>query len=129
MSFPITAPTAAVLTLIYVPLMFAIIKLRTKAGIGLGEGGSPRILEAIRRQANFVENVPLALILMALAEAGGSNATVLKACAVVLVLARLIHPFGIRVDAPSHPARIVGAVATTCVLLVLTLLLILQFFA
>jgi uncharacterized membrane protein YecN with MAPEG domain len=124
MSFPITAPTAALLTLIYVPLTLAVIKTRTKAGIGLGEGGNALILEAVRRQANFVENVPLALILMALAEAGGANATMLKACAVVL-----IHPFGIRVDAPSHPARIVGAVATTGVLLVLTVVLAVQFFA
>lgn len=129
MSFPINAPTAALLTLIYVPLTLAVIKTRTKAGIGLGEGGNALILEAVRRQANFVENVPLALILMALAEAGGANATMLKACAVVLVLARLIHPFGIRVDAPSHPARIVGAVATTGVLLVLTVVLAVQFFA
>lgn len=127
MTFPITAPFAAALTLVFIVLTQLVIFARQKARVGLGDGGSPLVLQAMRRQANFVENVPLTLLLMALAEAGGAGAMLLTACGLVLLLARLIHPFGIRADAPAHPARIGGAVATTGVQLVLVVLLLSRF--
>ncbi len=129
MTFPITSPFAAALTLLFVVLTFAVIKTRQAAKVGLGDGGNPLVLQAMRRQANFVENVPLTLLLMALAEAGGTGATLLTLCGSALLLARLIHPFGIKVGADAQPARIIGAVVTTLVQLVLAVLLIFHRFA
>ena len=129
MTFAITAPYAAILTLILVTLTQLVIFARQKAKVGLGDGGNPTVLQAMRRQANFVENVPLTLLLMALAEAGGSGATILNLCGAALVVARLIHPFGISADKQVHPARIIGSVATTAVQLVLIVALALQHFA
>lgn len=129
MTFPITAPFAAALTLIFIVLTFAVIFARQKAKVGLGDGGNPLVLQAMRRQANFVENVPLTLLLMALAEAGGSGATLLTLCGSALLLARLIHPFGIKPEAAAHPARIIGATVTNLVQLVLAVSLILHRFA
>ena len=128
MTFAITAPYAAALTLILIALTQLVVVARQKAHVGLGDGGSPLVLQAMRRQANFVENIPLTLLLMALAEAGGAGVMLLNLCGSALVLARLIHPFGIRAAAPAHPARIVGSVATTGVQLVLVVALALQFF-
>jgi uncharacterized membrane protein YecN with MAPEG domain len=129
MSFSQTAPYAALLTLIFITLNLLAIRARGKTTIALGDRGDDKLLEASRRQMNFVENVPLALILMGLAEAGGSGGTVLNGAGVVLVIARLVHPFGITVANASHPLRIGGAVATTGVQLVLAVILLLQFFA
>ena len=129
MTFAITAPYAAVLTLIFIVLTQLVIRTRINAKVGLGDGGIPAVLQAVRRQGNFVENVPLTLLLMALAEAGGSGALVLNLCGGVLVVARLIHPFGIRIEAPTHPARLIGAVATLAVQLVLVVALLLHHFA
>lgn len=126
MTLPVTAFYAALLTLIYIVLVQLVIRTRLQVKVGLGDNGNDAVLQAVRRQGNFVENVPLAIVLMALAEAGGSGALLLNLCGIVLVAARLIHPFGIDVDRPSHPARILGAVATTAVLLVLAVTLILQ---
>ncbi|MBC7477113.1 MAG: MAPEG family protein [Pseudorhodobacter sp.] len=126
MTLPVTAFYAALLTLIYIVLVQLVIRTRLQVKVGLGENGNDAVLQAVRRQGNFVENVPLAIVLMALAEAGGSGALLLNLCGIVLVAARLIHPFGIDVGRPSHPARILGAVATTAVLLVLAVTLILQ---
>lgn len=129
MTYPITAPFAAALTLIFLVLTFAVIKSRQSAQVGLGDGGNATVLQAMRRQANFVENVPLTLILMALAEATGVGAMILTACGAALLLARLIHPFGIKVGADAHPARIVGSVVTNLVQLALALLLFFYSFA
>ncbi len=129
MTFPITAPFAAGLTLIFIVLTQLVIFARQKARIGLGDGGSPIVLQAMRRQANFVENVPLTLLLMALAEAGGAGALLLTGCGAALLAARLIHPFGIKAGADAHPARLTGAVLTTIVQLVLVVSLLLQRFA
>ena len=125
MTFPQTALFAALLTVIFIALTQLVIFARQRAKVGLGDGGSATVLQAMRRQANFVENVPLTLLLMALAEAQGTNTLLLTALGWTLVAARLIHPFGIRADAPAHPARIAGAVATTAVQIVLVVLLLL----
>lgn len=129
MTFAITASYAAALTLIFVALTQLVIRARGKTDVPLGDGNQPRLLEASRRQMNFVENVPMALILMLLAEAGGASAFWLNIAGVVLVLARLVHPFGITVATPAHPLRIAGAVATTAVQLGLVVILTMQYFA
>lgn len=129
MTFPITAPFAAALTLIFIILTYAVILVRAKSGIGLGDGGNIQLLTRMRQQANFAENVPLTLVLMALAEAGGAGPTLLTLCGAALVLARLVHPFGIKPEAATHPARIFGATVTTLVQLVLVAVLFLHRFA
>src|SRR6187549_954908 len=98
-----TAPYAAILTLILITLNLLAISARGKTTISLGDRGDDRLLEASRRQMNFVENVPLALILMALAEGGGASSLVLNIAGIVLVISRLVHPFGITVARQSHP--------------------------
>ncbi len=128
MTFAITAPYAAALSLLFVVLTLLVIRPRVKQHIGLGDGGSVPLLAAIRRQANFVENVPLTLLLMALAEAGGAGEMTLNLSGAALLIARLIHPFGILPDRPAHPARLFGAVLTTLVQLAMVVLLAMQYF-
>lgn len=129
MSFAITAPYAAALTLIFVALTQLVIRARVQNKVPLGDGGNITVLLAMRRQANFAENVPLALLLLAFAEGGGAGATVLNGLGLALLAARLVHPFGIRANNPGHPARIAGAVTTTGVQLILVALIAVQHFA
>ncbi len=129
MTFAITAPYAAALMLILFVLTQLVIRERGKTDIPLGDGNAPRLLEASRRQMNFVEQVPMALILMMLAEACGTGALWLNIAGGVLVVARLVHPFGITVTTPAHPLRIGGAVATNAVQLGLVIALGLHFFS
>jgi uncharacterized protein len=126
---PITALYASILTVLAFVLAQHVIKTRGRTTITLGDRGDDRLLEASRRQMNFVENVPLTLILMLLAEAGGAASTHLHIAGAVLVAARLIHPFGITVTRAAHPLRIGGAVATNLVQLGLIVLLMMQQFA
>ena len=126
---PITALYASILTVIAFVLAQHVIRTRGRTTITLGDRGDDRLLEASRRQMNFVENVPLTLILMLLAEAGKAAPTYLHITGVALVAARLIHPFGITVTRAAHPLRIGGAVATNVVQFGLIILLVMQHFA
>ncbi len=129
MTFAITAPYAAVLTVIVFVLTQLVIRARARTTITLGDKGDDHLLEASRRQMNFVENVPIALILMILAEAGGASALTLHIAGGALVIARLVHPFGITIARGNHPARIAGGVVTGLVQLGLAVLLLKQYFA
>jgi uncharacterized protein len=126
---PITALYASILAVLALVLTQHVIKTRSRTTISLGDRGDDRLLEASRRQMNFVENVPMTLILMLLAEAGGAIPAYLHVAGAALVVARLIHPFGITVARATHPLRIVGAVATNLVQLGLIVLLMMQHFA
>lgn len=69
--FPVTALYAGLSALLFVILAVRIPPLRYKAKAGIGDGGDPKLAAAVRVHGNFCENVPLALIVMALAEANG----------------------------------------------------------
>ena len=117
MTFQITSAYAAVLGLVAVFLSFHVIQMRAKSGVSLFDGGNATLAERIRRHGNFTEYVPLALILMACAEAGGASSTWLHAIGGILLVSRLIHPFGIKHDNGSAPARIIGAAGTQIAML------------
>ena len=117
MTFQITSAYAAVLGLVAIFLSFHVIQLRAKTKISLLDGDNTALAERIRRHGNFVEYVPLALILMACAEAGGATPPWLHAVGGILVVSRLIHPFGIKHDNGSAPARIIGASGTQLAML------------
>lgn len=129
MTFAITAPYAAFLAILFVILSYLVSSARSKTIIALGDKGDDRLLEASRRQMNFVENVPFTLLLMMLAEAGGASAMALNSAGIVLVVARLVHPFGITVTKVVHPVRIAGTLSTQAVQLAMVVVLVLQHFA
>ncbi|MGI9379312.1 MAG: MAPEG family protein, partial [Methyloligellaceae bacterium] len=64
----VTPVYAGFLTLIFVFLSFRVIQFRRTARIALGDAGDRELFRRCRVQANFTEYVPLALILMGLAE-------------------------------------------------------------
>jgi uncharacterized protein len=82
-----------------------------------GDGGNPEMAAIIRRHANLTEYVPLALILLGLAETSGLSAWWTHALGGLLVVSRLVHPFGISVSNPGSPLRIAGTVGTHIVTL------------
>ena len=117
MTFQITSVYAAVLGLVAIFLSFQVIQMRAKTKISLLDGDNNALKECIRRHGNFIEYVPLALILMALAEGGGATPGWLHTIGGVLLVSRLIHPFGIKYDNGAAPARIIGAAGTQIAML------------
>ena len=118
MTFPITALYASALAILAIVLSIRVSLMRGTAKVALGDGGNPILTERIRQHSNLVENAPLALILLALAEAQGTSPLWLHLSGGILLASRLIHPLGIRHDQPANPVRIVGSVGTTTAMLI-----------
>ncbi len=73
---------------------------------------------AQRGQGNFIEYVPLAVILIGLTEMHGSPAWLIHALGITLVVARLLHPFGLSSEFELRLPRFLGATATWLVIAV-----------
>ena len=95
-SIPIvTALYAALLGLLAAALTVRVILQRVKTGVQAGDGGNADLAQAIRAHANLVEQAPLALLLIALAEATGSPAVAIHGLGAALVIARLANAWGL----------------------------------
>jgi len=72
-----------------------------------------------RVQSNFVENVPLALVLLLVLELTGVASQVLHVFGALLLLARLLHAWGMsRTEGANYP-RLIGAQGTFLLLSVM----------
>ena len=69
--------------LIMAYLGFKIGSLRGSTGISIFWGDNMEVAVAMRRHANFTENIPMALVLMPLVELNGGNAIFLHVIGVV----------------------------------------------
>ncbi len=114
----ITTLYAGVLGLILIGVSFPAGMLRGKLNISVGDGGNPDLLLAMRRQANFVEWVPFALILIGALELDHVRPVAVHILGATLVFARLFHAFGIKKDNMKVPARFIGAMGTMLIVLV-----------
>ena len=108
MLFQTTAYYAIPLALMFLVLWFRVTIARSNLQVSIGDGGETRLHERIRQHGNFIEWVPLVLLLMVVAEGNGAGAVWLHISGALLLVGRLIHPFGLTAANPTHPLRIVG---------------------
>lgn len=119
---------ASALTLVYLLLSFNVSRQRRRCQVSLGDGDQPPLRAAMRAHGNFAEYVPLALLLLALDEAAGVAAPWLHAVGGMLLVGRLLHPFGLALPAPNLP-RVLGILLTWLALLLAALLGVMRLFA
>jgi uncharacterized membrane protein YecN with MAPEG domain len=119
----VTAFYAALLTPLFIVLSVRVIATRRETGAPLGDGGSAELLRRMRVQANFAEYVPLALILLGLAESLHTDTWLLHTLGLALIIGRLSHavgvsranePFGFRVVAMALTFTMLVGTALTC---------------
>lgn len=91
---PITSALATLAAVALVGLSVPISAQRFKAKVSLGHGRDKDLECRVRAQANFVEYVPLTLIVLGLAEAGGASTTAITIIAAAVVLGRAAHAWG-----------------------------------
>jgi uncharacterized membrane protein YecN with MAPEG domain len=94
MHFPVTTFYAAILGILLVVLSDLVSRNRKKAKISLGSSGDPILERAVRAHGNFVEYVPLALILLLLLEGQAAAPWMLHALGGTLLAGRLLHVYG-----------------------------------
>jgi len=109
------------LGVILVVLSVMVVRLRFQLRVWLGDGnGTPEhkpLRVAMRAQANFIEYVPLTLLLLAGLGLAGANSRLILGLSVALVISRIAHPIGMYRPAPN-PFRAGGIMLNWVVLLV-----------
>ena len=114
-AIPITAVFTALLALMLVGLSIRVTVLRARKKISFFDGGDPELGRALRVQGNFIEYVPMALLLMAPMEGMGTRHWLVYSFGALLLAARFAHAWGLY--AGIFRARVVGT-STTWFLLV-----------
>ena len=90
----ITAGYTAVLALLYACLSLMVVRLRRRDRVGFGDGGNLNLRNAIRAHAHFAEYVPIIILMAGMLEMSGLAATQIHVLLGTLLVARIIHPFG-----------------------------------
>jgi len=116
-SVSITAFFAAVLALIQVVFTLRVGSYRFANSVSLGDGGDGELLKRMRAHGNFVETVPMALLLLLINEITGMSSDWLYALGATLVVARLLHYAGIAFKVPLL-FRMVGIMGTLLVIVI-----------
>ncbi|NKB99173.1 MAG: hypothetical protein GKR90_11865 [Pseudomonadales bacterium] len=124
----ITLLYAGILGLMSIALSAFPGSMRGKVGVSVGDGGNPELLLAIRRHGNFTEFVPMAIILMALLELNGLGTLTMHIFGGVLVLARILHATGLKLDDITTLGRGLGAGGTALLTVVMSIWAITEFF-
>ncbi len=130
---PITAPIitalyAGILGLIFIGIAVVVGRVRGATGVSIGDGGNADVIVAMRRHANFVEFVPLTLLLIGLLELNGVASGAIHGLGAALVVARLCHAVGYRGDEKLSAFRAIGAMGSTLTLAVASVWAIVVFF-
>jgi len=118
----VTSIIAAVLTIIFIKLSFAVIGLRRKNKVSIGSGGNEDLERAIRAQGNFAEYVPFGIILLACLELNGAPWWLVAITGITLIFGRLIHAVGINQPPPDFSKRVLGMKFTFYTLITLVVL-------
>ena len=124
----VTPIYAALLGLLFVPLTLRVRLYRVKHKVNLGDGDDPELLRIMRGQGNFIETVPLAVILLILMEVLGASNTWLHALGAALVIGRILHYIGLTEMGP-FVGRPVGIFTTLTVYLVASVCILVKLYS
>ena len=120
MNIPITLMYASVMAVFALVLSFRAGSARGKAGVSIlfGDPVNMELAEKVRGHQNFLEYVPMLLILFGAIEASGGSSMFLYVVGDLLIVARIAHAIGLKHDNMAHPGRLVGAGGTALLTLV-----------
>jgi hypothetical protein len=124
LSFPVnTVLFAGIPGLMKVCLGLRVTLYRMRMSISLGDRDDETMLRRIRADANFSENVPMALILLMLIEMLHATSLAIFVLGIVLVIGRLLHWLGLSGNAEPFN-RVTGMVMTWGVIAVASVMAI-----
>lgn len=89
-----------------------VIRLRWKFKISMGDGGNEELMRAMRVFGNFIEYVPLGLVLLMGCELVQSPAWYLHLTGGSLVLGRCLHAIGMGKPKNGFNPRVAGMILT-----------------
>jgi len=86
---------AAVFALVQFFLTLNVVKLRWSKKVSLGDGDHDALTRSIRGHGNFIETVPIVLLLMLIAELSGSPLWCIHVLGLLMVVSRVLHYVGV----------------------------------
>jgi uncharacterized protein len=107
-TMPITTLSAGLLALLFIVLSLRVIGARRGANVAIGDGGNKTLARRARVHANFAEYVPMALLLMGLAESGGAAKTQIWMASGLLLVGRVVHAYGVSQEKEVLAFRVAG---------------------
>jgi hypothetical protein len=119
-----------ILALLYLVLGLQVSRLRRGHKVLFGDGGNIKLRSAIRAHGNFVEYVPIIVLMVALLEISGMSSMRVHLRMGALLVARLLHPLGLYVGPRTlqfQICRVGGILLTLLVLLAAAALLLWRF--
>jgi len=122
MYFPVTTLYASLLGIMLIVLSARVSRARRRAKKSLGQGDDAVLQRTVRSQGNFIEYVPLALILLLLAETEIGQLWLLHVLGSLLLLGRILHAYGIMLAVAPNFARFWGTALTWLVIVCCSLL-------
>jgi len=112
---------AALLGLLLIALSVNVVLARRRYHVRLGVGTEEGMQQAVRVQANFSEYVPLAVILLIMAELSGLPTAAVHAAGILLVTSRVLHAWGLSHSPGRTFGRFYGTAGTWLVIIGLSL--------
>ncbi len=113
----ITLFYAGILAVLWLLLTLNVTRFRVKHQVAFGDGGIEDIARAQRMQGNFVETVPIALILLLGLEMAGMADWAMHLAGGLLVIARIAHAYGLSGTSGQSPGRMVGTLLSWAIML------------
>lgn len=111
---PISLTFAAVAALLNLWLGVRVGRVRTTEKVFVGDGGNDRVIRRMRAQANYIENTPFVLILLALTELAAGSSIWLWGAGGLYMIGRVAHAYGMD---GANKGRMVGTIITMLTLL------------
>ena len=108
---------AALCGLLLIALSVQVVMARRRYRVGLGAGNEEGMERAMRVQANFAEYVPLAVVLLVLAELSGLPTGAVHVAGIALVASRVLHAWGLSHSAGRSFGRCYGTAGTWLVII------------
>ncbi len=91
---PITLCAVAAAAAINIWLSMRIGMIRTARKISIGDGGDADLIRRMRAQANFIENTPIVLVMIAVIELARTGSPYLMGVTALFMLGRVAHGIG-----------------------------------
>lgn len=117
---PITLTIAAAAALLNLWIAARVIAVRQRHKVVIGDGGNEALAGRMRAHANFIEYAAPFLILLALIELAEGPKLWLWVVAILFVVARILHVFGMDKTKPNAP-RAIGFIVSFLAILVLAI--------
>jgi len=97
---------AALSALLIVWLSLAVISVRRRHRVSIGDGNNAELKVAMAAQLNAVEYIPITLLLLFAVESNGAPWQLIHVCGITLITGRIIHACALRSD--SMKLRVIG---------------------